>query len=303
MSIYLRNCTVTLKINGGINLLLSKKNRVYIEDQIVPSPARRVRMVLDLLTDEPFIKFPMEKGLIEDIEIFGVNRDWFIPFLEENNELIINLGNLDQWIGTPDEHGLKHVKLDVKFVLINPEFLLGRFNRGYKGIVELTEAEEMELHITLPLGMKMSHKKDVSEIKLSNKNNESKSISIPATSILDKDRRRRYDFLISSDHLKSILNTENPDEMIELNYNVTNEKEYYVITVIGLGLFAFALFRMFDMLDGQIEFDIRYLAAAVAFISLYITILREKYELPFRKILVYTTVFIGIELILELLME
>jgi len=284
-------------------LLLSKKNRIYIEDQIVPSPARRVRMVLDLLTDEPFIKFPMEKGLIEDIEIFGVNRDWFIPFLEENNELIINLGNLDQWIGTPDEHGLKHVKLDVKFVLINPEFLLGRFNRGYKGIVELTEAEEMELHITLPLGMKMSHKKDVSEIKLSNRNNELKSISIPATSILDKDRRRRYDFLVSSDHLKSILNPKNPDEMIELNYNVTNEKEYYVITVIGLGLFAFALFRMFDMLDGQIEFDIRYLAAAVAFISLYITILREKYELPFRKILVYTTVFIGIELILELLME
>ena len=284
-------------------MLLSKKNRVYIEDQVVPSPARRVRMVLDLLTDDPIIKFPMEKGLIEDMEIFGVNRDWFIPFLEENNELIINLGNLDQWIGTPDEQGLKHVKLDVKFVLVNPEFKLGRFNRGYEGIVELTEAEEMELHITLPLGMKMSHKKNVSEIKLSNKNNELKSISIPATSILDKDRRRRYDFLVSSDHLKSILNPENPDETIKLNYNVTNEKEYYVITVIGLGLFAFALFRMFDMLDGQIEFDIRYLAAAVAFISLYITILREKYELPFRKLLVYTTVFIGIELILELLME
>lgn len=284
-------------------MLLSKKNRVYIEDQVVPSPARRVRMVLDLLTDDPIIKFPMEKGLIEDMEIFGVNRDWFIPFLEENNELIINLGNLDQWIGTPDEQGLKHVKLDLKFVLVNPEFKLGRFNRGYEGIVELTEAEEMELHITLPLGMKMSHKKNVSEIKLSNKNNELKSISIPATSILDKDRRRRYDFLVISNHLKSILNPENPDETIKLNYNVTNEKEYYVITVIGLGLFAFALFRMFDMLDGQIEFDIRYLAAAVAFISLYITILREKYELPFRKLLVYTTVFIGIELILELLME
>jgi len=260
-------------------------------------------MVLDLLTDEPIIKFPMEKGVLEDMEIFGVNRDWFIPFLEENGQLIIDLGNLDQWIGTPDERGLKHVKLDIKFILVNPEFELNHLNRGYNGIVELTEAEEMELHITLPLGMKMSHEKDVSEIMLSKENNGSKSISIPATSILDKDRRRRYDFLVNSDHLKSILNPENPDEMINLNYDVTNEKEYYVITVIGLGLFAFALFRMIDMLDGQIEFDIRYLAAAVAFISLYITILREKYELPFRKVLVYTTVFIGIELILELLME
>jgi hypothetical protein len=241
-------------------------------------------MVLDLLTDEPIIKFPMEKGVLEDMEIFGVNRDWFIPFLEENGQLIIDLGNLDQWIGTPDEHGLKHVKLDIKFILVNPEFELNHLNRGYNGIVELTEAEEMELHITLPLGMKMSHEKDVSKITLSKENNRSKSISIPATSILDKDRRRRYDFLVNSDHLKSILNPENPDEMINLNYDVTNEKEYYVITVIGLGLFAFALFRMIDMLDGQIEFDIRYLAAAVAFISLYITILREKYELPFRKV-------------------
>jgi hypothetical protein len=260
-------------------------------------------MVLDLLTDDPIIKFPMEKGVLEDMEIFGVNRDWFIPFLEENNQLRIDLGNLDQWIGTPDERWLKHVKLDIKFVLVKPKFSLNSLNKGYKGIVELTEAEEMELHITLPLGMKMSHKKEVSEITLSKKNNESKSISIPATSILDKDRRRRYDFLVNSSHLKSILNSDNPDEMINLNYEVTNEKEYYVITVIGLGLFVFALFRMVDMLDGHIEFDIRYLAAAVAFISLYITLLREKYELPFRKVLVYTTVFIGIELILELLME
>jgi hypothetical protein len=60
---------------------------------------------------------------------------------------------------------------------------------------------------------------------------------------------------------------------------------------------------MFQTLNGHIEFDIRYLAAAVAFISLYITMLREKYELPFRKVLVYTTVFIGIELIMELIME
>lgn len=260
-------------------------------------------MVLDLLTDDPIIKFPMEKGVLEDMEIFGVNRDWFIPFLEENNQLRIDLGNLDQWIGTTDERGLKHVKLDIKFVLVKPKFSLNGLNRGYKGIVELTEAEEMELHITLPLGMKMSHKKEVSEIVLSKENNESQSISIPSTSILDKDRRRRYDFLVNSSHIKSILNSDNPDEMINLNYDVTNEKEYYVITVIGLGLFAFALFRMVDMLDGHIEFDIRYLAAAVAFISLYITLLREKYELPFRKVLVYTTVFIGIELILELLME
>lgn len=256
-------------------------------------------MVLDLLTDDPLIKFPMEPGFLEDMEIFGVNRDWFIPFLEENGQLIINLGNLDQWIGVADERGLKHVKLEIKFILVDPEFELKRFNRGYKGIIDLTEAEEMELHITLPLGMKMDHSNEGNQIMLSNRSG--KRISIAASSVLDKDHRRRYDFLVNSHHLKSISTTEN--ELIKLDYDTDNEREYYVITVIGLGLFVFALFRMFEALDGQIEFDIRYLAAAVAFISLYITMLREKYELPFRKVLIYTTVFIGIELIMELLME
>ena len=85
---------------------------------------------MDLLTDENFIRFPMDRGLIEDIEIFGVNRDWFIPFLEENKDIVINLGDLNQWIGLENEKGLKHVKLEIKFVIVNPEFELIRFNRG-----------------------------------------------------------------------------------------------------------------------------------------------------------------------------
>jgi len=258
-------------------------------------------MVLDLLTDDPLIKFPMEPGFLEDMEIFGVNRDWFIPFLEEDGQLIINLGNLDQWIGVPDERGLKHVKLEIKFILVDPEFELKRFNRGYKGIIDLTEAEEMELHITLPLGMKMAHSNEGNQIMISN--SEGKRIYISASSVLDKDHRRRYDFLVNAHHLKSISTTENSNELVKLDYDTDNEREYYVITVIGLGLFVFAIFRMFQTLNGHVEFDIRYLAAAVAFISLYITMLREKYELPFRKVLVYTTVFIGIELIMELIME
>lgn len=244
----------------------------------------------------------MEKEIVEDMEIFGVNRDWDIPFLEEKNHLIINLGDLNQWIGTADERGLKHVKLDIKFVLVNPEFKLKRFNRGYLGKVELTEAEEMELHITLPLGMKMPNKKGVDEIKLSIEDNEKRSISIPVSSVLNKDRRRRYDFLVNNEHLETILSPESPNEMVDLEYRVVNEKEYYVLTVIGIGLFIFAVFRFIVLISGHAEFDIRYLAAVVAFISLYITMLREKYEIPLRKILVSTTVFVGLELILELIL-
>lgn len=244
----------------------------------------------------------MDKGLVEDMEIFGVNRDWYIPFLEGNNDIVVNLGDLNQWIGLVDENGLKHVKLEIKFIVVNPEYDPVRFNRGYSALVDLIEAEEMELHITVPLGTKMEDKNSYNEIIISRADDSNKSVSIPASSVLNVERKRRYDYIVKSDHLKTVLSTENPDQLIKLNYNVVNEREYYIITVIGLGLFIYAIFRLLILLSGKGEaFDIRYLAAVVAFISLYITILREKYEIPFRKVLINTTVFVGFELILELI--
>lgn len=187
------------------------------------------------------------------MEIFGVNRDWYIPFLEENNGIVVNLGDLNQWIGLEDENGLKHVKLEIKFVVVNPEFDLFRFNRGYGALVDLIEAEEMELHITVPLGTKMENKNSHNEIILSREDDTSKFVSIPASSVLNIERKRRYDFLVNADHLKTVLNTENSDELIKLNYNVVNEREYYIITVIGLGLFIYAIFRLLILISGNGE--------------------------------------------------
>jgi hypothetical protein len=120
--------------------------------------------------------------------------------------------------------------------------------------------------------------------------------------VLEKERKRRYDFIVNKNSLTEIFDPESL-EMVKLQYKVVNEKEYYVITVIGFGLFVFALARLINLSDGNITFDIRYLAAAVAFISLFFALIRDKYELPFRKLLIYTTVFIGFELILELFFE
>jgi hypothetical protein len=114
-------------------LILTKKVRIYIQDKIVPSPSRTVRMVLDILTDTNILKIPVEEENVEDLTIFGVNRDWDIPFLEEEGILEINLGDLDQWIGVPNKNGLKHMKLDIKFVLVEPEFQMNRMNLGYTG--------------------------------------------------------------------------------------------------------------------------------------------------------------------------
>jgi hypothetical protein len=258
-------------------------------------------LVCDLFTDENILSIPVETEDVEDISIFGVNRDWELPFLEEDGWLRINLGDLNQWIGVPDENGLKHIKLDIKYTLIDPEFEMGKLNLGYKGIFDLYSSEEMEIHITLPLGMKMPLKDGNKEITIISEQSKNK-IKIDASAVKEKDRKRRYDFVIRKDEYMEIFNKESA-EIVKLNYEVSNEKEYYVLTAIGLGLFVFALFRFFIILKGQISFDIRYLAAAVAFISLFLTLLREKYEIPFRKLLIYTTVFIGIELILELLFE
>jgi hypothetical protein len=283
-------------------VLKTKKIRLYIEDQIIPYPARKVRMVVDFITDENILKFPVEKGGIEDLTIFGVNRDWEIPFLQEEKYLIINLGDLNQWIGVKDEEGLKPVKLDLKFIMIEPVFQISSLDLGYSGLFESSGAEDIELHLILPLGMKMNRHGKNPEIRFIKKGGSGKIISIPASGMLETNRKRRYDFLLSKNHFKNIYRDLGSPENIEIQYDAVNESRYFLLSFIGFGLLFLALFRLTKLiLGGELEFDIRYLAALVGFIGLFLTILRENYEIPFRKLVMFSTIFLAVELIIELI--
>lgn len=285
-------------------MLETKKIRLYVEDQIVPSPARKVQMVIDFLTDKNILKFPLEKGKFEDLRVFSINRDWELAFLEENGYVKINLGDLRQWAAVQTPEGLTHVKLELDFVLIDPEFERSRMNLGYIGSFEFAASEELELHITLPLGMKMHEDGkglEVCLIKKCGEDETKKTIKIPASNVIEKDRKRRYDFLVNKDLFLDSYTLENCQRKFKIAYNVINERKYFLVAVIGLGLLFVALLRLFKLIIGDLQFDIRYLAALVAFMGLFLTILREHYEIPFKKVILFSILFLAIEMVLELI--
>lgn len=287
-----------------MELLETKKIRLYIEDQIVPSPARKARMVIDFLTDENILKFPLIRGEFEDLRVFSINRDWELAFLEEKDHININLGDLKQWAAIQTSEGLTHVKLELDFIFIDPIFEKSRMNLGYTGYLKFAASEELELHITLPLGLKMENGKSLklSLTTKSGKKETTKTMNIPSSNVMEKDRKRRYDFLVSKDIFTDTSTNEKHDEMFKISYKVVNERKYFLITIIGLGLLFVAFLRLGKLIIGGLNFDIRYLAALVAFIGLYITILREQYEIPFKRLIFFAALFLAVEIVLELLL-
>jgi hypothetical protein len=208
---------------------------------------------------------------------------------------------LNQWIGVKDREGLKPVKLDLNFVMVKPVFQRSSLDLGYLGSFESFGAEEVELHIILPLGMKMNRHGKNPEIHFI-KEEKSTIISVPASSMMETNKKRRYDFLLSKSLFKDIHHDLGFPENINIQYNAVNESRYFILSFIGFGLLFLALFRLAKLImGGELEFDIRYLAALVGFIGLFLTILRENYEIPFRKWVMFSTIFLAGELILELI--
>lgn len=198
------------------------------------------------------------------------------------------------------------MKLDLNFVMVKPVFQRSSLDLGYLGSFESFGAEEVELHIILPLGMKMNRHGKNPEIRFikEEKGAEEKGaiISIPASSMMETNKKRRYDFLLSKNLFKDIHRDLGFPENIKIQYNAVNESRYFILSFIGFGLLFLALFRLAKLImGGELEFDIRYLAALVGFIGLFLTILRENYEIPFRKWVMFSTIFLAGELIMELI--
>jgi len=71
---------------------------------------------------------------------------------------------------------------------------------------------------------------------------------------------------------------------------------------VGFALLTISIIRLYILLtsSGNLNFDIRFLAASVGFLGLFMGLIREGYEIPFRKIVYISILFLLIELALEM---
>lgn len=283
-------------------------DRWHIKDQIRPALGRKVHLTLDMATDESILTIPLfrdiEKHIIE-LEVHGANLGRELSFFKEKNHLIIDLGDLNAWTCTPDEYGLYKVRLAVQFTIKDPHYKLSKWDLGYNSIFEVDGYMLDKGSLTLPPGLKLAGEEIRAEasLKYKGKKTEYFSLNSKADYVTKKDKGKNYVFLMDPESTK-MMKSEDCVSSIKISYQVVNEKLYYLISIIGFALLLVALLRFYAIATGdpKLQFDIRFLAASVAFLGLIMGLVREGYELPLRRMVFASILFLVADLGLEILL-
>ncbi|NYB51752.1 MAG: hypothetical protein HVN35_04225 [Methanobacteriaceae archaeon] len=280
----------------------------HIEDQIRPALGRKVNLTLDMATDETVLIIPLLKDIekhVIGLKVYGVNLGRELTFFKENNHLIIDLGDLNRWTCTPDQEGLYKVRLNVKFTVKDPRFELSRWDLGYTSTFEVDGYMLDKGSLTLPPGLKLARNRIQAHASLKCKDGEIKQFSLnsEADYVTKKDKGKNYVFLMDPESIE-MMKSEECASSIKICYQAVNERIYYLISIIGFALLLVSLLRFYALVTGdpKLQFDIRFLAASVAFLGLIMGLVREGYELPFRRMVFIAILFLVVDLGLEIIL-
>lgn len=280
----------------------------HIEDQIRPALGRKVHLTLDIATDESILLIPLFKDIekhVIGLKVHGINLGRELTFFKEKNYLIIDLGDLNNWTCTPDEYGLYKVRLGVKFTVKDPRYELSQWDLGYHSIFEVDGYMLDKGSLTLPPGLKLARKEIKAEASLKCKGKETEHISLnsKADYVTKKGKGKNYVFIMDPESTK-MMKSEDCESSIKISYQTVNEKIYYLISIIGFALLLVSLLRFYGIVTGdpKLQFDIRFLAASVAFLGLIMGLVREGYELPFRRMVFIAILFLVVDLGMEIIL-
>lgn len=281
------------------------KDRWCIEDQIRPSLGRKIKLEVDLYTDESVLKLPLigtiEEAILE-LKIYGVNLGRELAYIKKKDHILINLGDLTNWTSSPDSRGLTMVRLKMLFRIIDPHFHLSGTDLGYETHFNVFGYKMDKGSIILPLGLKMENngKLEIESLIKCGDNSEHFQEKYMADHVDIHNKKKRYNFSIKKD-MRKLLDSEDCETEFKVTYNTVNEKKFLIIPMVSVALLILALFRSYGLVTGTAKFDIRYLAASVAFLGLILNFVRDGYELPLRKLIFFSVLILIIELCLELI--
>lgn len=174
---------------------------------------------------------------------------------------------------------------------------------GYESFLELENIKLYKCSIIVPLGMKIDNNGTININITNGGHNKFKNLEssfIPK--FIDKNNKKnRYTYCINTVEVVDFEDKKTTVYSI-LNYNVVNERIYYLISIVGFALLTISIIRLYILLtsSGNLNFDIRLLAASVGFLGLFMGLIREGYEIPFRKFVYISILFLLIELALEM---
>lgn len=289
--------------------MIEFKNVIWhIEDFIKPSMGREITLVVQIRTDESVLNIPVKKDLekrVLELKVYGVNLGRELLYSQEEGMLRIDLGDLKSWTSTPNHAGLIGVNLKIRFMIRDPHFSLSSLDLGYESFFEVYGYRLNYGTLTLPPGLKLGNDGKVDIKTIFKCENEKKVINFKSRVkyTIKEGKKKKYFFHIEKED-NSLVDNEECEVLFRISYKTVNERIYYIISIISFALLLVALIRFYDLItfNPNLKFDIRFLAASVAFLGLFMGLIREGYELPLRRLVFISILFLVLDLGLEIIL-
>lgn len=301
-------------------LVLSEKYDIEevwwnFEDQLKPSKCQFFRQVMDIYTeDESILRIDFEEQDLFGIQIFGKN--FFnneIPFVY-SKQLIMNIGNLENWPNTPEQ--TKHVKLELRYGQPNPDFKFSKlkFWHGYKGPIIIDWRIRPEFTITVPAGMEIPDSGRNLKIWVERETEERGVrcyLKYRKPVITKKDGKRVYTYAMTENSYEFLEKffSETPKGGLEGSYDVHNDWKFFSLPVFSaiLGLVsAYTVITSYNSYLNYIhesQFNIELIIVVLSLIGLTLTLHKEDYEIPLNTFLNISIVVTVIGIVLSPLVE
>lgn len=269
----------------------------HIEDFIKPSDGKQFRQVMDIYTDEDVLKVDFNKNFVK-LKVINRYNSNELGFIENSGYICIKLGDLSNWpsAGIPDNLKLRHIKLEIQYTDVKPEF--DEKLMGYESPFIIEGPTQPEFYVTVPRGMKLKKKgKDTTLLlsKLNKKDNTVMDIPLKFNENLfigQKDGKRTYNFLISEKSYTDILSTPSKDILgFIIHYEVTHQSKFYFVPGFAALMFAIGILEFIKVWDvltyndfqGSPLINLTYIIIIISFTTYFLTLLKEGYEIPFSK--------------------
>ncbi len=288
--VYLINRFVNLKIKDRI----SGSSLPFIEvtesipAEFVPDETIVIAVNLDPLNRYPSVEETVD-GKKHDLFHVQIQIEYIdpCPFFEKRWDLNIQTRILEKWDSLRNKNSI----ITCKDYQVSTISLWGR--PGYQSRVIAEGPSQPIFNVVVPRGMRLIN--DFTSTKLSiltfeNKNN----LKIGKPHVVRIDGKENYNIVLNKKPYNDILNDLNEESVeLELSYKVVNKHKFYLIPLFGflllyIGYEGFNFVRHCDSSTNNpiFSFLFTYLILQVSYLTLYLSLRRENYEIPFNALII-----------------
>ncbi|AUB59805.1 hypothetical protein BK009_03405 [Methanobacterium subterraneum] len=293
--VYLINRFVNLKIkdrNSGTSLpfidVTESIPAKYVQDETIV-----IAVNLDPLNRFPSVKETVE-GEKQDLHHVQIEIEYIdpCPFFEKRWDLNIQTRILEKW----DSFRNKNSIITCKDYQVSPISLWRR--PGYQSRVIAEGPTQPVFNVIVPRGMRLINDFTSTKLGILTLEDENK-LKIGKPHVVRMDGKESYNIVLNKKSYTNILNDLNEESVeLELSYKVVNKHKFYLIPLFGF-LLLFIGYEGFNFVKNSnsgtvnliFSFLFTYLILQVSYLTLYLSLRRENYEIPFNSIIIPSIIF------------